>query len=781
MAGKITALSCALAISAMQFALLASPEYPSVASFNPTWDSAAPGTSRAGRSLPTAALLGNGSLGVVNGGSKDCKTFALTRGDFFSSGDWTDGYGDTNILALSFAELSIIPSPASVRSRDTLDLPTATLVTEGPFGKGNIRIESCVAALEDVFVISGVSSRDDEWQLKLDLPGERKIFPCEAHAGEDVLWVKRSTVNLLPPDDTRGWTTNHIAALTVLGAELCNAARASNAQVGARVKIKANEPFAFIVAANANRRFTWNELQAMRSAHETWWKTWWGRSRIAIGDRELERFYYGQVYLLGATARPGLVPPGLYGIWVTTDNPGWHNDYHMNYNYVATFYGAFAANRQDAARNLPDPLVDYLAAAIENAKTRLQSIDRSKHRFFRNTRAYLDKRKDLADGIDDAALYPVSLGPRGSAPEGPDSIWSQISNGAFVCAVMCTHWEYTLDRNYLKKAWPVLDKTANFLMKWAEREDLPSGGYRYSIWDGHWENSGLEKNSAQAVGCARHLFGTLVSTTGILREMGIDIPHEKAAAWQDFAEHLAPLPVGRAKLNGRDVKVLADVERSDGTARITERGAVFLESIIPGEEFSFDATGAMREYATNAVNVAVSIANGKVWDSPNQTPKLYATAIRTGYPPEPVIEAFKKYQLPRMQKNFTIRDGYHGVEKIGAMEFLLSMLVQSDHGFVKIFPNWTGHDAAFENLRAKGCFLVSAEMENGKVAYASITSERGGMFRLVMPQGLREVPEGWKRGETRNSKEPTIERNFAIGETVRLDFDGASTTKNATP
>ena len=108
------------------------------------------------------------------------------------------------------------------------------------------------------------------------------------------------------------------------------------------------------------------------------------------------------------------------------------------------------------------------------------------------------------------------------------------------------------------------------------------------------------------------------------------------------------------------------------------------------------------------------------------------------------------------------------MEKIGAMEFIQSMLIQSDHGFVKLFPNWTGSDAKFENLRAKGGFLFSAEMKNGQIVRVSIRSEKGGRLRLVDPFGGQTVPTGWTRGQTRNSGEPTLERDFQTGETAEI-------------
>ena len=746
-------------------------EFPDPADFNPTWESAKPGTSYS-TDLPTAALLGNGSLGAVNGGDGNHKKFVLTRGDLWSCGDFTCGKADNHVRPISFADLGIGPGMHTVSSTDTIDLPTATLRTEGGFGKGKVKFESYVSADEDVFIVTGVSNVDDAWVLRLLTHNERKPFPREAGVSLDGFWVRRSTINLLPKDDPRGWITNATAAVSVLGADLTEISAPHCGEARGTAKIHAGKPFAFIVCSDPARRFTWEELEKIRAGHVAWWKEWWARSRVATGDAELDRFYCGQVYLLGAGVRSGKFPPGLYGIWVTTDNAKWHNDFHMNYNYVGTYYGCFAANRYDVADTMPDPLIAYLPQAIRNAKEVLTHLDRCKGRFYKNTRAYLDNRPDVANGIDDAAFYPVALGPWGASAEGADCHWSQVSDGVFQCAVMCTHWEYTLDRAYLKKVWPVLDKTANFFLKWCEKEPTPDAGYRYNVWDSHWEGSGLEKNSAPALGCVKHLFETLVDVAPALREMGVDVPDAKLAAWTDMRDHLSPLAVGVYPIDGKPVKMLSGVENPDGSANPSGGNALNLESVIPGEQFAFDVTEEFRALATNAVNGNIAISPQRVWSVCNQTPKLFATAIRTGYPAQAIIDAFKKHQLSIMQKNFHIHDGVHGVEKIGAMEFVQSMLIQCDHGFVKVFPNWTGADAKFENLRAKGCFLVSAEMKDGKIVRVEVKSEKGGRFRLVDPTvgwaAPCSLPSGWMRGRTRNSGEATIERDFTPGETVCL-------------
>ncbi|MBQ4143660.1 MAG: hypothetical protein IJD43_09320 [Thermoguttaceae bacterium] len=744
-------------------------EFPDPADFDPVWESADPGTSY-DRSLPTAALLGNGSLGVVNGGDAQRKLFVLTRGDLWSCGDLTNGKEENNIGPISFADLEIRPETQEVASKDTLDLPTAVLKTEGRFGKGSVRLESWVAAGEDVFIITGVSDADDVWNLRLIPHNEKKSFPIEAGSAADGCWVQRSTVNLLPEGDPRGWVRTATAALSAVGAELAEITIPEGGkEAQACVKIRANVPFAIVIASDSNRRFTWEEIEKLKNDHVRWWKDWWARSRVALGDKELEAFWYGQVYLLGSCVRQGKFPPGLYGLWVTTDRPNWHNDFHMNYNYVGTWYGCFASNRCEAADSMPDPLLAYLPQAMRNAKENLQKIDRCKGRFYQNTRNYLDQRPDLANGIDDAALFPVALGPWGVSAEGEESLWSQISNGAFQCAVICTHWEYTLDREYLKKVFPLLDKTANFFLAWCEKETFPDGSYRFNVWDSHWEGSGLQKNSAPALGCVKHLFATLVEVAPILREIGIEVPDAKIAAWNDFNDHLAPLPVGVYPINGKPVRMLSGVENADGSANPSGGNAINLESVIPGEAFAFDVTDDFRTLAVNAVEGNIAVSPNNVWSGINQTPKLFATAIRCGYPAQKVIDAFKEHQLRRIgQKNFHLHDGVHGVEKIGAMEFIQSMLIQCDRGFVKVFPNWTGADAKFENLRAKGCFLLSAEMKDGQIVRVSIRSEKGGRLRLVDPFGSQTVPAGWTRGRTRNSGEPTLERAFQPGETAEL-------------
>jgi hypothetical protein len=76
----------------------------------------------------------------------------------------------------------------------------------------------------------------------------------------------------------------------------------------------------------------------------------------------------------------------------------------------------------------------------------------------------------------------------------------------------------------------------------------------------------------------------------------------------------------------------------------------------------------------------------------------------------------------------------HGIESVGAIEAIDSMLLQSQDGIIRVFPAWLKQkDARFRDLRARGAFLVSGEFRDGRVEGVGIKSEAGGLCRVAAP------------------------------------------------
>lgn len=82
-------------------------------------------------------------------------------------------------------------------------------------------------------------------------------------------------------------------------------------------------------------------------------------------------------------------------------------------------------------------------------------------------------------------------------------------------------------------------------------------------------------------------------------------------------------------------------------------------------------------------------------------------------------------------------DGQHSffVDKGSAYlsEVISEMLLQSQGGIIRIFPAYPEDlgDAAFFSLRARGAFLVSAELRQGEAAYAIVKSLKGNSCRFM--------------------------------------------------
>lgn len=80
------------------------------------------------------------------------------------------------------------------------------------------------------------------------------------------------------------------------------------------------------------------------------------------------------------------------------------------------------------------------------------------------------------------------------------------------------------------------------------------------------------------------------------------------------------------------------------------------------------------------------------------------------------------------------------------------MLLQSHTGVIRVFPalpeSW--QEASFQNMRAIGGFLVSADYQEGKVKRISIHSEKGGWMKVFNPFTQKIVICQMKAGETFN-------------------------------
>jgi hypothetical protein len=92
--------------------------------------------------------------------------------------------------------------------------------------------------------------------------------------------------------------------------------------------------------------------------------------------------------------------------------------------------------------------------------------------------------------------------------------------------------------------------------------------------------------------------------------------------------------------------------------------------------------------------------------------------------------------------NGMIRDNPHGMEHQSIVpNAIQEMLLQSHDGVLRLFPCWSREcgNARFGTLRARGAFLVSAEIRDGTVTGVKVVSEKGRSCTMVNPWPGKKV------------------------------------------
>lgn len=486
-------------------------------------------------------------------------------------------------------------------------------------------------------------------------------------------------------------------------------------------------------AALLDRAQTGSALAALAAEHAAWWKEYWSASVVRLDERDerlqtIQSYYYGAQYELGCTIREGKVAPGLYGIWHTTDNPTWKSDYHLNYNFIATFYGAATANRLEQLL----PAIEAITGFVENGQADADTLRRfAAEKGNQAVAAFVqakidDGSIDAETGIADGVLFPVGIGPWGMTLDA--NYHNQTLNAAFSAYPLIQYYEYTQDEEFLQGVlYEYLKPVLAFLEAWVvENAD---GGY--DIYAGYNEGT-WALNSAVELACYKNCLRYAIMAS---EKSGVDA--EKRAVWNRLLHGLADQPT--ALYNGKTIYSLAEKEYKDGAWVAMadpvpgDGNALTLESIIPGEVLGYYATDEELQTLQNTVDAFIA---RNAWGSGNNFPKLFATAINVRYDVDTVLDNFAATINRQMQANGMIDDNTHGVEKAGATEAVHNMLLLSDQGVVKVFPNWPAErDASFTHLRAPGAFRLSAAYDSARqeVTYVDITSEAGQPLTIASP------------------------------------------------
>jgi alpha-L-fucosidase 2 len=709
---------------------------------------------------PDGALAGNGDIGLTLGGTPDRLTFYIGKNDFWRAYPVYPGGGIAHPGGLTISIDAL--KDASYYAEQVMDKGAI----KGKFEKDGLQVslKAWVAATRNIVVMEFTANQVCEINLKLwSRQGNTSVNDSGSRNG--IYWVTRSFEN----NPLLEWPCHVGMAMKIMGAAL-----SGNHQV----KLLTNQKVTVALAIYTNfDNKNWKEAaingasvvttaltEDIRVAHENWWKQFWARSHVEIGDPYLEKYYYTSQYLFASTTRAGKFAPGIWGAFITQDSTAWGGDYHLNYNYQAPYWAAYSSNYIDLTDNFDQPVLDYMEKGKVHAQTLLG-----------------------AKGI----YYPVGIGPKGLVttrwPLTPDEMerryatrdnmidsgykfLGQKINAVFSVGNMLMRFYSTYDENYIRKVYPYMLECANFWEDYLKFEDG-----RYVIYMDHfneimpnlrnngiWKNRLGDFNSTLSLGLVKMLFKGMIDAASFL-----EVDTKRIEKWQHIVTHLSKFPVGET--NGRHS--LKNMERGpqNSEPRVSGLNRVAIHGIIlPG-----GIAGPKTDPVFN--NILLSdvqhwkdrVRNPGEWGNTlgNGIETSFPGAVRVGYPADSIIKFLKERLGIQPLPNLYIVQNGGGIETLAAVPLTINeMLLQSYEGVLRIFPNWNyARDASFDRLRAYGAFVVSSRLKNRQIEYVLIISEKGRTCTMENP---------WR------GKKAQLVRNDKKAEVLEGEVFSFSTGKN---
>ncbi|MGH8779753.1 glycoside hydrolase family 95 protein [Paraburkholderia sp.] len=434
----------------------------------------------------------------------------------------------------------------------------------------------------------------------------------------------------------------------------------------------------------------------------------------SAADPELEAMYVQFGRYLTISSSRGSLPANLQGLWSTTNNPPWMADYHTDINIQMNYWLADRAGLPECQQ----PFVDYVTGQLPSW------VQSTKNHF--NDAANVNYSN--SSGKVAGWTVEISTGIYGSL--GWD--WSPPAS-AWYCRTLWNHYEFTLDRAYLARIYPVMKSACEF---WQARliRDPVSG---LLIDDKDWSP---EQGPHQQLGItfAQELVWDLFTNYGTASQLlGMDAAFASTIATMKSQLYLPKVSPTTGQLQ----------EWMDDSI-VGETGHRHLSPLIgwfEGERITLDSDPKLvagvkalllaRGFDSFGWGLAWRIA---CWAHFNDAatcysmiPKLLRYSEGNDGVSGTFANMFDAYALSSNSSAFQIDANFGGPAAI------LEMLLQSRMDRITVLPalpsQWgTG---SVKGLRAKGGFMVDLKWNHGALSSVKVTSVGG--TRTALQYGSR--------------------------------------------
>lgn len=426
-------------------------------------------------------------------------------------------------------------------------------------------------------------------------------------------------------------------------------------------------------------------------------------------------FQFGR-YLLISSTRPGLLPPNLQGLWANTIATPWNGDYHLDINIQMNHWPLNVTN----LGMLNEPFFRLVSDLREPGS--------------RTAKAYYNSDGWVAHVITNIWGY--------TSPGEHYSWGATYSGSAWLCQMLWSHYEFTLDPNYLEQLYPIIKGSALFYLQNLIRE--PSHNWLVTAPSNSPENAFYLPDGKTAHVCIgptidnqliRKLFRSVITAA--------EITGKDTGFVRQLKEVLPQLPPDRIGSDGRLMEWLQEYKEPEPRHRHVSH----LWALYPGDEILYNGTPDFAAAAKKTLEARGDQSTG--WSIAWKM--NFRARLHEGDKALNLLRALLK-PVTGSAVNMTDGGGTYASllcahppfqidGNFGATAAIAEMLVQSHENFIELLPalpeEWK--EGSFAGLCIRGGAEVSAKWKGNLLQEAEFICDENRYFRFKAPETAKKI------------------------------------------